>query len=605
MCRTKPVRVQAVELTGEEADPEPSQESPSYRVSSMTNQESDTHPLFIAALEGSGDSWRVPITTNGSIVTYKVDTGAQVNVLPRHIYQQLQHKPALKPTQAKIMAYGSDKALPLEGQCVCQVNVRPGVSRHLQFYVVSVAAEPILGFSACQDLQLIKLLCSTDVHNLPASPVEEANPIPVTDPVATSYVDLFQGVGLLHGYPHTITLQETATPHVVASPRRIPYPLMTKVKDELDRMLTAGIMEEVVEPTQWVSPMVPVLKKDGKVRICVDFTELNQCVQRERFQLPVAEDLFAKMHGARYFTTLDAASGFWQIPLSPDCSSLTTFITQFGRYRFTRLPFGITSGPEVFHCVNMKTMLHDIEGTDCFIDDIVIWGATPDEHDQRLRQVLDRCRENGSKLNQSKCFFRRTEVKYFSHILTGHGIRADVDKLRAVVSMQRPHTREELQRYMGMIAYLAKFLPNNSQVSAPLRTLLRDDTPWMWTPAQEEAYQKLQAMVTSPPVLAFYSSDAATTVSADASSYGIGAVLLQIQRDGRKAPVAYVFRALTPTEQRYSQIEKEALAMAWACEKFECYLLGQPTPFLVETDHKPLQTIMNMQHLDQCPPRLP
>ena len=240
------------------------------------------------------------------------------------------------------MAYGSDKALPLEGHCVCQVNVHPGVSRHLRFYVVSVAAEPILGFSACQDLQLIKLLCSTDVHNLPASPVEEANPIPVTDPVATSYVDLFQGVGLLHRYPHTITLQETATPHVVASPRRIPYPLMTKVKDELDRMLTAGIIEEVVESTQWVSPMVPVLKKDGKVRICVDFTELNQCVQRERFQLPVAEDLFAKMHGARYFTTLDAASGFWQIPLSPDCSSLTTFITPFGRYRFTRLPFGIT-----------------------------------------------------------------------------------------------------------------------------------------------------------------------------------------------------------------------------------------------------------------------
>ena len=108
-------------------------------------------------------------------------------------------------------------------------------------------------------------------------------------------------------------------------------------------------------------------------------------------------------------------------------------------------------------------------------------------------------------------------------------------------------------------------------------------------------------MVTSPPVLAFYSSDAATTVSADASSYGIGAMLLQIQHDGRKAPVAYVSRALTPTEQRYSQIEKEALAMTWACEKFECYLLGKPTPFLVETDHKPLQTIMNMQHLDQCP----
>ena len=288
-------------------------------------------------------------------------------------------------------------------------------------------------------------------HNLPASPVEEANPLPVTDPVATSYVDLFQGVGLLQRYPHTITLQEASTPHVVASPRRVLYPLMTKVKDELDRMLTSR--------KSWSQRNVSVLctraEERWEVRICVDFTELNQCVQRERFQLPVAEDLFAKMHGARYFTTLDAASGFWQIPLSPDCSSLTTFITPFRRYRFTLLPFGITSGPEVFH--RIKTMLHDIEGTDCFIDDIVIGGATPDEHDQRLRQILDRCRENGLKLNQSNCFFRRTEVKYFGHILTGQGIRADVNKLRAVVSMQTPHNREELQRYMGMIAYLAKF----------------------------------------------------------------------------------------------------------------------------------------------------
>ena len=225
--------------------------------------------------------------------------------------------------------------------------------------------------------------------------------------------------------------------------------------------------------------MVPVPKKDGKVRICVDFTELNRSVRREQFQLPVAEDLFAKMHGARFFTTLDASSGFWQISLTSTCSHLTTFITPFGSYRFTRLPFGITSRPEVFHRV-MKTMLQGITGADCFIDDIIVWGRTQEEHDQRLRLVLDRFRANDLRLNPAKCLFRRNHLKYFGHVVSDRGVEADAEKLRAVAAMKQPQNREELQRYMGMIAYLAKFLPNHSQISAPLRCLLRDDVAWVY-----------------------------------------------------------------------------------------------------------------------------
>ena len=137
--------------------------------------------------------------------------------------------------------------------------------------------------------------------------------------------------------------------------------------------------------------MVPVLKRNGQIRVCVDLSELNKAIKREGFQIPVAEVIFARMKGAVFFTVLDATSGFWQIPLSEDSSLLITFITLFGRFRFTRLPFGITSGPKVFQRL-MKQMLVGVEGVDCFIDDIVLWGETVGQHDQRLKQVLEKCK---------------------------------------------------------------------------------------------------------------------------------------------------------------------------------------------------------------------
>jgi transposase InsO family protein len=403
---------------------------------------------------------------------------------------------------------------------------------------------------------------------------------------------------------YTIRLQEGAQPYALATARKVPYQLYDKVRIELQRMMQLGVIKEVTEPTSWVSPMVIVPKKDGSVRICVDFTKLNQSVQREQFQLPLAEEIFANLHGAKYFTTLDAASGFWQIPLTESCSPLTTFITPFGRFRFTRLPFGISSGPEVFHR-SMRQVLERIEGADCFRDDILVWGATKEEHDARLHKVLEKLRVSNVKLQPSKSVFRRKEVTYYGHVISESGVKPDERKVKAIVEMKPPNNREELRRLMGMIAYVAKFLPRHSHVSAPLRELLRDDVVWSWTPAQDEAFQKLKEMVATAPVLAFYSQTAPSIVAADASSYGLGAVMYQVQEDGRRAPIAYASRTLTDAERNYSQIEKEALAMTWACSsKFHCYLYGSEKPFVVETDHQPLKTIMNVQQLDECPPRL-
>ena len=182
----------------------------------------------------------------------------------------------------------------------------------------------------------------------------------------------------------------------------------------------------ITEPTSWISPMVPVPINCPDMR---RFKRAEQVSEKRTvltllYQLPTADELLARLRGTNYFKTLDAVSGFWQIPLSEDCSTLTTFIIPFGRYKFTRLPFGITSRPEVFHRI-MQQVVSNQPGTACYIDDILVWGATVEEHDYRLRQVLSRCREAGIKLNPSKCKFRATSVKFFGHVLNAQGVHAD------------------------------------------------------------------------------------------------------------------------------------------------------------------------------------
>ena len=279
--------------------------------------------------------------------------------------------------------------------------------------------------------------------------------------MASDFMDLFDGVGLMKDHPYKIVLRGAKPPFALATARRVPYHLYEKVQGELQRMVELGVITEINEPTSWCSPMVVVPKKDHSVRICVDYTRLNEDIQRERYHLLLAKEIFSKLSGAKYFTTLDAASGFWQIPLDDSSSDLTTFITPFGRFKFTRLPFGLSSGPEVFHKA-MQQVLCGLNGVDCFIYDILVWGSTKEEHDRRLRQVLERLRVGNVRLQPRKCRFRQSSVTYYGHTLSGKGIEVSGDKFRAITEMKRPESKEEVRRLLGLVAYVAKFLPGHS-----------------------------------------------------------------------------------------------------------------------------------------------
>ncbi|RXN17021.1 RNA-directed DNA polymerase-like protein [Labeo rohita] len=228
--------------------------------------------------------------------------------------------------------------------------------------------------------------------------------------------------GTLKTDPVKIQLKENAQPYAIHTARRVPLPLILKVKEELRRMEGNGVIEPVTDPTDWCAPMVPVPKPNGKVRICVDLKKLNEAVKRERYVLPTAEEIIAKLSSATVSLSLDAASGFWQIPLHPESSKLTTFITPFGRHSFKHLPFGITSAPEIFQRKMAETLL-GLEGVYVYMDDILVYGDTMEQHDQRLTKVLERIESAGLKLNHEKCLLRQQQLHSLGHLIDKSGMR--------------------------------------------------------------------------------------------------------------------------------------------------------------------------------------
>ncbi|KAE8281553.1 Retrovirus-related Pol polyprotein [Larimichthys crocea] len=268
--------------------------------------------------------------------------------------------------------------------------------------------------------------------------------------------------------------------------------------------------------------------------------------------------------------------------------------------RFLRMPFGIISASEIYHCA-MDNMLEGLEGVRCYIDDLVIWGSTLQEHNDRLAKVLQRISDHGLKLNRAKCQFCVQEMTFLGDKLSGEGIEPDDRKIQAILSMPRPRDKKGVLRVMGMINFIGKFIPNLSAKTSALRELLRDSTEFKWTTRNEREWNALKEALTKSPVLAYYDPAKRQKISTDASKDGLGAVLLQAEGDSWK-PVAYASRSMTTTETKYAQIEKECLGLAYGLERFHCYVYGLPT-FTVETDHRPLVSIIK-KNLNDMSPRI-
>ena len=359
-------------------------------------------------------------------------------------------------------------------------------------------------------------------------------------------------------------------------------------------MVKMGVISKVNQPTEWCAGMVVVLKSNGRVWICVDLTRLNMSVKRERYPLPAVDQILAQLAGAKLFSKLDANSGFWQIPLAPESSLLSHHLADTAS-----IDCHLASHPR--QSIS-RGACQRLAGTVCMMDDILVYGETCEEHDQQLWTVLERLNDLGMTLNAEKCTFAQTSVKFLGHVIDSQGIKADPTKVEAIVKFTTPASVGDIRRFLGIVNQLSKFSPNLADQTQPLRELLVKDRSWVWEDRQRQAFTTVKETLITSPVLALFDPNLETALTADASSYSLGAVLLQKQENGELQPVAFISRSMSPTERRYAQIEKEALAFTWACERLSDYLVG--LQFHIYTDHKPLVPLFSFKHLEELPLRV-
>ena len=544
-------------------------------------------------------NWTEKLELNGKIIECKIDTGAQANVMSYNTFKDSFSNLKIVPSNIKLKAYNGTH-IPCMGYVYFDFK-SSNITCKLQFFIVPIQVTTVLGLASSIDLKLVTPTSSnttTTTNSVTNRQVKSVLQTSMTEK-CTSGVSttnsLFSGefqtvfdttsVGKIKGDPYDIKLKEDAVP-VVDIQRTTPFAILDKVTAEIRRMESLGVIVKVNEPTEWVNSMV-VVQRGDKLRICLDPSSLNKYIRREHVQLPTTDEMLARIGKARVFSKLDLKDGYWQVPLSTEASFLTTFNSPIGRWRYTRLPFGLNSANEVFQ-KKVSQHFEDIPGAMVLFDDILVYAENEEDHDKTLRQVLKRCKMGGIKLNRKKCEFKIKEVKYLGHIISEEGIKIDPEKVEDIINMPQPEDRAGVQRLLGSLNYLAKFIPNLSTMTHPIRQLLNKKSRFQWTFEHTKAMTEIKKCLTTAPVLGFYDVKGDVKITCDSSGTGVGGCLIQSGR-----PIAYASRSLTENEQSYAQIEKEMLAIVFCCERFYQFLYGKKVT--CETDHQPLTTVFKRQ----------
>jgi hypothetical protein len=390
-----------------------------------------------------------------------------------------------------------------------------------------------------------------------------------------------------------------------------PYRTGPAQKEEIDKLVQDMLDNNVIRPSKspYSSPVLLVKKSDGSYRFCVDYRKLNAITKRDVYPLPRIDDTLDMLGQARYFSTLDLQSGFWQIPVNPGDVEKTAFSTARGHFEFPVMPFGLTNAPATFQRF-MDIVLRDLKAF-ClvYIDDIIIFSRTLEEHLQHLRQVFDKLIGANIVVKPSKCHFLRPSVKFLGHIVSENSIRPDPEKVSSVHAFPVPRSVHELQSFMGLVGYYRRFVRSLSTIAAPLYHLFKKHVRWQWTAVEQTAFDELKDALTSEPVLALPDFDRPFILHTDASATGIGAVLTQLSSSDAAAPnspdrrhklmngrqtefvIYYASRTLSKAERQYGTTQRECLAVKWAICLFRPFLLGRH--FTVYTDHNALRWLFS------------
>ena len=547
--------------------------------SAVSDLEGDPIEEVLHQLNSPGGSppMVVEATLDDLAVSMEIDTGASVSIMSEKVFRRLWPGRSLTPTKVRLCNYNNKASIQVLGSCMVHVGYK-GQSACLPLVIVEGVGPTLFGrdrmASIVLDWKSIKTVATQNDH---------------LQGLLQQHRGIFEeGLGTLKKYKATLHVDPSVSPRFCKA-RVVPYALRDKVNAEIDRLVQEGTLEPV-DVADWAAPIVPVLKGDKKsIRICGDFRmTVNPVSKLDRYPLPKVEDLFAMLRKGKVFSKIDLSNAYQQLLLDDQSKKYLVINTQKGLFRYTRLPFGVSSAPGIFQRV-METVLKGVKNVAVYLDDILVAGASVDEHLTSLEAVFARLEEAGLHVKFSKCEFMKPSVTYLGHVIDENGLHPVEGKVKAIREAPEPSSVTELKSYLGLLTYYGKFLPNMSSTLAPLYALLRKDEPWVWRDEHQKAFDLSKSALTSSSFLTHFDPSLPLILACDASGYGIGAILSHRFPDGTEKPIGYASRTLNKSERNYSQIEKEGLSCIFGIKKFHAYLLGHT--FELVTDHKPLLSL--------------
>lgn len=510
-------------------------------------------------------------------ISFLIDSGADVNViggrdwihLKRDYYAGLAKLQLSQQLPKSLRAYASAKPMPVECTFKATVDVsgtaKPSVIA--TFHVVPDGARSLLGRSTAHDLKLLQV--GKCVNSFEA----------VNDGVFPK----MPGVEVKFSMDKSIPPTKNAYYNVPAAFREA-------ARARLHEMEKRGIIEKVTKAPGWISGMSAVAKGKSDFRLVVNMRAPNKAINREYFRLPLIDEMRVKLHGAKYFSKLDLSNAFHHLELSEESRDVTTFLAENGMYRFTRLMFGVNCAPEIFQR-EMVRLLAGVENVIVYIDDVLIFAETLNELRQTVGKVLEILRDNNLTLNNAKCEYDKSSIKFLGHQLDGEGFHVNEEKIKSVRNFREPTTISELRSFLGLASYVSSYVRNFAEVSRPLWETITKKA-WTWGTQQKEAFERIKERILHcTTTLGFFSETDTTILYTDASPSALGAVLVQENKTGNPRIISFASKALTPTERKYAQNQREALGAVWGVEHFSYFLLGRH--FTLRTDAQGVAFILN------------
>lgn len=544
---------------------------------SQRNEKHFTNTITLSVDCVRGKRRYVWVKINGIATRLQLDTASDITIISEEVWRHI-GEPRGIPTKQKAKS-ATGEQLPLLFEFNCEVSINE-LTCSGQIYVSKTSLN-LLGIDLIDKLGLWSSPMDNFCNYISDNMVE-------TSSLRKVFPKLFSDtLGMCTKTKIKLTLKEASRP-VFRPKRPVSYAMLATVDEELNRLEQFKIIS-AVDYSEWAAPIVVVRKASGSIRICGDYsTGLNHCLQSHQYPLPLPEDIFSKLSNCNIFSQIDLTDAFLQMEVDESSRKLLTINTHRGLYQYNRLPPGIKSAPGAFQQL-IDTMLAGLPSCAGYLDDVIVGGKNTQEHQHNLFAVLQRIQDYGFTIRPEKCSFGQKQIRYLGHLLDKQGLRPDPEKIKSIKNMPAPKDITSVRSFMGAINYYGKFVHNMRNLRFPLDNLLKTGSTFKWTSECQKAFEKFKEILSSDLLLTHYDPTQEIIVSADASSIGIGATISHKFPDGKLKVIQHASRALTETEQRYSQIDREGLAIIYAVTKFHKFIFGRQ--FRIQTDHAPLLRI--------------